>query len=189
VDISVQQGLIFQWCTSVTGLLSLASPAGDDDFLRSPESTVFLTVKLINAKIAGADDNDTIIAGARIPMTFMHFPQRFRLSMANLLPLSNDLNPQSLEQTIQQSDLLVEANICQGGTGSATMSGASVDQGVQNICSLKDASSQVLLQATGVAKLLRLPITGDSISSDGNDEQLLIRAPVTLILSSATQRT
>jgi hypothetical protein len=184
--------MLFSWilltisgslCTSVVGLLSLSSPVGD--FVRSPETTVFLTVKLINAKTHGADDDNKIVAGARIPMTLMHFPQRFRLSMANLLPLSADSNRQSMEQTIQHSDLLVEANICQGNAGSATTS----DQGVGNICSRKDSGSQALLQAKGVAKLLRLPITKDSISSDGNDEQLLIRAPVTLILSTATQRT
>lgn len=118
-----------------TGLLSLKDPRSE--VRPGAADTVILTVRDLNHP-------DIVIAGARLPVSRIRFPLRFRLTTANLVPDKAAIWTDSAFQ----HDLLVQAVVCPATT-TTTCSASS------------DTAGRI--QAKGLAKLLRLQDQGIDI--------------------------
>jgi hypothetical protein len=131
-----------------SGLLSLKNPRSE---LRpAATDTILLTVTDLKQPDLG------ILAGAKLPVSRIRFPLRFRLSTSNLLA------DKAVEwkDSAADHDLVVQAVVCpEDGLSNTKARGAAA------------SCSNARMQAKGVAKLLRL-----------QDQGVTIRAAVALAL-------
>jgi hypothetical protein len=144
------------------GMISLARPEKFQSLL-SASSTIYVTVRVLSLDSTTSPLQSPIVAGARVPVSQVHFPFRFRLSTANILLDDSPQQFKLLRQSLLQSDLLVEATVCGSNENHQESAGNAMDCGKQ------------VLQAQCVAKLLQLKDPDSSM-------ELSIRAPVTLSL-------
>jgi hypothetical protein len=127
------------------GLLTLKNPRSE---LRPTASdVVLLTVRDVKHP-------ETVLAGAKLPVSRIRFPLRFKLSTSNLVSAKEAA---IWKESASQHDLLVQAVVCSS----------------QSLTSSKSTTcSNSSFQAQGVAKLLRL-----------SDNDVTIRSAVSLPLS------
>jgi hypothetical protein len=136
-----------------TGLLTLKNPKSE---LRPTASDiVLLTVRDVKHP-------DIVLAGAKLPISRIRFPLRFKLSTSNLK------GPKELaiwKESASQHDLLVQAVVCS-------------PESLTTSPSTRTTCSDARFQAQGVAKLLRL-----------QDNDVTIRSAVSLPLAFITADT
>lgn len=98
VDKPMLKGVIVNpWLSYFQGVVFLLDPTKQ----RNPGDTMVLTVRPI-------DHQDTVVAGAKIPMSKVSFPFRFSMSEKNILPGKAD-------QT--DADLVIRVTVCPQESG------------------------------------------------------------------------
>lgn len=153
-----------------TGLLYLKNPKSD----RRPLPTDSITLTVTVATEASLKDpsstlvqDNTLVAGAKLPMNRIRFPMRFQLSERNLL--NGDAT--EWKKALETQDLMVQARVCSQETIGSGVSGLELLRTCQNNPTSDGlANDRSRIQAMGISKLLRF-----------SDEQA-IRAPVSLPL-------
>jgi hypothetical protein len=111
------------------GLLSLKNPRSE--IRPAASDIVLLTVRDVKQP-------DVILAGAKLPVSRIRFPLRFRLSTSNLINTANVIA--IWKESANQHDLLVQAVVCSESSTTASTT---------STCNAR-------FRAQGVAKLIRL---------------------------------
>lgn len=113
-----------------------------------------------------------VLAGAKLPLNRVRLPLRFRLTRENLLLEENQFQDANVEKVLSEQDLVVQAFLCSEEMVQRYPNGRDLVYACRN--QQQNPVGNPLgktLEATAVAKLLRLPQLNEPI-----------RAPVSLPL-------
>ena len=154
------------------GLVYYKDPTGERPYA---SDTILITVSVSyrtpdSPRDAG-HEVPLVVAGAKLPLNQVRLPLRFRLTRGNLLLERNQVQViADVEKVLAEQDLIVQAFLCSEETVQRYPKGRDLVEACHQRTQERNSAGRTL-EATAVAKLLRLPQLNEPI-----------RAPVSLPL-------
>jgi hypothetical protein len=124
-------------------------------YLQDPKQERPLATDIMTIKLFAAEDPERPVAGAKIPISRVRFPMKFRMTKDNVLP--------GQEQTWDKAqDFLVKTTICR---------------------QQEDGEASCAWNGEGLSKYIQLPASPALGSSEGGNSGIGIRAAASISLS------